>query len=137
LGEKWLVESFTTEPARGLEILATIGGDISRERAHFPADQRRGYLALQQRVVTTLLTAAPERAAERREPLTVLALNWLQEARWSQERDVSTQRGPMMQYDPYGNVYFSTYDYEQQMMMQQQQRGPGAIPSGVLLDLRP
>jgi len=136
LGEKWLVESFTTAPARGLEILATIGAVISRDRTHFQAEVRQANLELQHRVVTTLLTAAPDRAAEWREPLTVLALNWQQEAKWSQERDLSTQRGPQMQYDPFGNVYFSNYDAQQQMQMQQQ-RGPGPIPSGRLLDLRP
>ena len=136
LGERWLIESFTTEPARGLEILATIGAVISRDRMHFQAEVRQTNLELQHRVVSTLLQAAPERAAEWRAPLTVLALNWQQEAKWSQERDLSTQRGPQMQYDPFGNVYFSNYDAQQQMQMQQQ-RGPGPIPSGKLLDLRP
>jgi hypothetical protein len=136
LGERWLIESFTTEPARGLEILATIGAVISRDRMNFQADVRQTNLELQHRVVSTLLAAAPDRAAEWRAPLTVLALNWMQEAKWSQERDLSTQRGPQMQYDPFGNVYFSNYDAQQQMQMQQQ-RGPGPIPSGKLLDLRP
>ncbi len=136
-GEQWLIESFTTEPARGLEILATIGSVISRDRMHFQAEVRRTNLELQHRVVSTLLHSAPERAVEWRQPLTVLAINWMQEGRWSLERDVSTQRGPQMQYDPFGNVYFSNYDFEQQQMMQQQQRGPGPIPSGSLLDLRP
>ena len=71
LGEKWLVESFTTEPARGLEILATIGSVISRDRAHFQAETRKTNLELQHRVVSTLLRSAPDRAAEWREPLTV------------------------------------------------------------------
>jgi len=136
LGEKWLVESFTTEPARGLEILSTIGSVISRDRMNFSADVRRANLELQHRVVSSLLASAPERAAEWRAPLTVLALNWQQEAKWSQERDLSTQRGPQMQYDPFGNVFFSNYDPEQQMQMQRQQ-GPGPIPTGRLLDLRP
>ncbi len=136
LGEKWLVESFTTEPARGLEILATIGAIISRDRMNFQAETRQTNLELQHRVVTTLLANAPERAVDWSAPLTVLALNWQQEAKWSQERDLSTQRGPQMQYDPFGNVYFSNYDYQQQMQMQQQ-RGPMPIPSGRLIDLRP
>lgn len=136
LGEKWLVESFTTEPARGLEILATIGAVISRDRMNFQAETRQTNLELQHRVVTTLLKSAPDRAAEWQSPLTVLALNWQQEAKWSQERDLSTQRGPQMQYDPFGNVYFTNYDMQQQMQMQQQ-RGPTPIPSGRLLDLRP
>ena len=136
LGEKWLMESFTTEPARGLEIVSTIGAIMARDRQHFQADVRQANLELQYRVVSTLLRAAPDRAAEWSEPLTVLALNWQQEARWSQERDLSSQRGPQMQYDPFGNVYFSNLSPEQQMQ-QQQQRGPGAIPSGRLLDLRP
>lgn len=136
LGEKWLVESFTTEPARGLEILATIGAVIARDRSRLQAETRQSNLELQHRVVTTLLKAAPDRATEWSAPLTVLALNWQQEAEWSQQRDLSTQRGPQMQYDPFGNVYFSNYDAQQQMQMQQQ-RGPGPIPSGKLLDLRP
>ena len=136
LGEKWLVESFTTEPARGLEILAAIGNVISRDRMNFQAATRQSNLEMQHRVVTSLLQAAPDRAAGWRTPLTILALNWQAEAKWSQERDLSTQRGPQMQYDPFGNVFFSNYDPEQQMQMQRQQ-GPSPIPTGRLLELRP
>jgi hypothetical protein len=73
LGEKWLMESFTTEPARGLEIVSTIGAIMARDRQHFQADVRQANLELQHRVVSTLLRAAPDRAAEWSEPLTVLA----------------------------------------------------------------
>ena len=138
LGEKWLVESFTTDPARGIEILAAIGSAIARDRMNFSADVRKSNLDLQSRVVSTLLKAAPQKANDWREPLTVLALNWLQEARWSVMRDSSTQRGPRMQYDPFGNVYFVSDDG---MMMQNMDGGgrrePAAIPSGSLLDLKP
>ncbi len=137
LGGKWLLESFSNDPARGLEILAAIGNAVSKDRMNFSAQVRESNLELQSRVVTTLLEHAPERASEWREPLTVLALNWLTEAKWSLVKDRSTQRGPMMQYDSFGNVYFMSDDGMMQQQMMGNQREPAAIASGRLLDLRP
>lgn len=111
LGEKWLAESFTHEAKRGMEIIAVIGADVSlglEQQALNPTLRLKG-LQLQTTAVQALLKASPKRAKEWRETLTFLASNWLKEAEFSYQRDTSTQLGPILQRDIYGNYYYMRF----------------------------
>ena len=83
-----------------------------------------------------MLKASPQRAGEWSQALTLLALNWMAEAKYSQERDTSSTRGPQMQYDPYGNVFFGSDDMMQQQMNQRGNQ-PRPVAAGRMLDLAP
>ncbi len=136
LGAAWLAGSFTSKPELGMEILSGIGRATADSRRGFDSAPREANLELQSRAVQALLKAAPARAAEWSQPLTLLALNWMAEAKFSQERDTSSTRGPQMQYDPFGNVYFgSDMMMEQQMNMRGNQ--PRPVTAGRMLDLAP
>ncbi len=140
LGKSWLASSFAEEPARGRALLAAIGGPASQGLQSRPQDPdgRLKLLQLQRTAVESLLEAAPERAAEWSEALTLLAVAWLAEAEHSQRFDRSTSIGPRMQRDPFGNIFFLGDDGEPMMMQQQQQQNmPRAIPTGELLKERP
>lgn len=133
LGQTWLNESFTQEPERGIEILATIGSLVSQgiQRSPTGADSRLRLLELQKTAVEALLEVAPQRAQQWRDSLTLLTLSWLNEADFSARYDTSTSRGPLMQRDAFGNLYY----------LNSQQLGGraqvGAIETGELLELRP
>jgi hypothetical protein len=92
LGRKWVEESFTRDPARGMTILATIGGLAAQGQEKQPnaPDARLKTLRLQQTAVEALLKASPARARQWRETLTLLAGGWLREAQTaSQAPDAS------------------------------------------------
>ena len=124
LGKAWLEESFTKNPARGMEIFATLGGQVSRGLSMKPhaIDDRLNALKLTQTAVGALLKAAPERANEWRSALSLLAGGWLQEAEFSQRFDRTAGGGPRLRRDVYGNIYFGTEDDDPMMRMMMQQR---------------
>ncbi len=133
LGAAWLDESFTTRPGRGMEILATIGGaaaagfiDQGRD-----ADARFKTLQLQTTAADALLAAAPERADEWRETLNVLAVNWLREAEFTYKYDESTQRGPQLERDYYGNFFYNQY------RPSNSNQRPTPLRADDVLDIRP
>lgn len=133
LGNQWLEESFTGQPERGMEIIATIGGSAAtglQNRASDPTFRLKG-LELQATAVEALLKASPELAEQWQPILRLLALNWLQEAKVAKQYDTSTSRRASMRRDAYGNLY-----YYNGPMMQQAGRIQ-AIPLGKLLDMRP
>lgn len=133
LGQAWLDESFTTRPERGREILAAIGTVTAQGLQSKPIepDLRRSYLELQSTAARALLEAAPELAGDWRDELDLLAGNWLREAQVSYQFDQSTSRGPGVQRDMYGNVfYYNPFQQRNNGMVQ-------AIPTGKLLELRP
>ncbi|MES2705192.1 MAG: hypothetical protein V4726_01185 [Verrucomicrobiota bacterium] len=134
LGAKWLSDSFTAKPALGMEILAGIGIATADSRKLPAAEPRQQNLELQNRAVNALLKASPERAKEWKIPLTLLAMNWLNEAEWTQARDNSSSRGPQMQFDMYGNVFFGG-DMPENMGGQPGGRRP--IKAGEILTLSP
>jgi hypothetical protein len=110
LGEDWLNESFTKNPDRGMQILATVGTLTSRgltSRPNQPDDRLNG-LKLMKTAIEALLKASPERAREWRPTLTLLAAVWLREAEYSRENDQST--GPRMRRDIFGIMYLSGDD---------------------------
>lgn len=136
LGGEWLKESFTTRAEVGMEILAGIGRAAAEGRMNRMAEPREANLELQKRAVTALLESVPGQKPEWTQALTTLAVNWMIEAKYSQERDASSTRGPQMQYDMFGNVFFGSDDM---MMQQQQMRGNQVMPvkAGRMLDLAP
>lgn len=132
LGEKWLTESFTSEPERGMEILAAIGSAaaLSMKEQMFNTDERISLLKLQQTAVRSLLQVAPEKSDAWRQTLHLLASNWLREATYSGKYDATSQRGPSMTRDVYGNYYWS-----QSSSRSSAPNGmPQPIPSGKVLD---
>jgi hypothetical protein len=135
LGKKWLEESFTARPERGLEIIATIGGAAAtglQNRATDPSYRLKG-LELQSTAVEALLNTSPDLAAEWAPILRILAQNWLQEAKIADLHDTSTTRGPSMQRDAYGNLFY----FNSNSRMSQANVRIRAIPVGQLLELRP
>ncbi|MGD9126470.1 MAG: hypothetical protein PVH19_03745, partial [Planctomycetia bacterium] len=136
IGRKWLEESFTTQPQRGMEILATIGSQDSQSfqnHRHSP-ELRLKLIQLQMTAVDALISAAPEKVDQWRPALTVLATNWLTEATISHEYDTSTSYGPTMQRDAYGNIFYFNSDYYGHNRNNDQ---PQPIQSGELLEVKP
>ncbi|HXG08634.1 MAG TPA: hypothetical protein VNK04_02500 [Gemmataceae bacterium] len=140
LGQTWLEESFTAHPERGMDILATIGGLVSQGLQTQPmnTDYRLKELQLQKTAVEALLKAAPDRAAQWRGTLTLLAGCWMREAEFSRQFDRSSGLGPRLRRDMYGNLFYVNDDdpMAQQMMMRQPNM-PQAIRTGDLLQTRP
>lgn len=132
LGQTWLDQSFTTHPERGMDILATIGSEASRGLMTKPMvpDDRLKVLKLQKTAIEALLKAAPQRAAQWHDKLTLLADVWLREAEYTKEVD---QSGPHMRRDRYGNFFW----WEDPMMRLRQQNQPLPIPTADILRTRP
>ncbi len=133
-GGQWLTDSFTSKPELGMEILSGIGAASVQSRMQPKPDNRLLNLELQSRAVEALIKASPQRTREWSQALTLLAMNWLTEAKLGQERDTSTTRGPQMNYDPFGNVFFGDM---QMGGMQNQQQQFQPIATGKLLAIAP
>ncbi|MEA2631947.1 MAG: hypothetical protein QOE66_2166, partial [Chloroflexota bacterium] len=138
LGKVWLDESFTKRSGRGMEILAAIGASASRGLQSHPFDPvfRQKSLELQKTAVEALLKAAPERAAEWGESLTLLAGAWRAEAEFSEQHDQSTSLGPRMQRDSFGNFYYTSNRFMPGMSPQQPNM-PRPITVPEVLEARP
>ena len=123
LGRSWLEASFTQRPERGMEIIAAIGAATAQglQTHAFDPDFRTKSLELQKLAVDALLRTAPQRGKEWASSLALLAEGWLKEAEFSHKFDFSTSLGPRMQYDPFGNIYYSNYDQMSPEMMMQRQ----------------
>lgn len=132
LGQQWLNKSFTGNPSRGMDILASIGSSSAQalQRSWKNADTRVKGLELQTTAVEALLTAAPELADRWQHSLTLLAQNWLREAEISYQFDESTSRQGRLQRDQFGNFFYRN-------QRQRTQSRIASIPTGELLELRP
>ena len=108
LGNQWLDETFHSDSNRGVEALAGIGSDVSRNPIVYPNDteRRQKQLELQSKAVSAVLGRNQKLDERWHEALELLAVNWLKEARISYDLDSSTQRGPNMRRDMYGNFYY-------------------------------
>ena len=132
LGPAWLKQSFTERPERGMEIVATIGGQVAAGFAQKArdADYRAGGLKLQKVAVEALLETAPQLADDWRETLQLLAGGWVQEASYSNQFSKTSSFGSYMERDSFGNVYWSS-----------RRRGGGgqvtAVEPADLLDAQP
>ncbi len=138
LGKKWLNDSFVAQPKNGMEVLGAIGADTAKSlKTHArSANIRLERLKLQNDAVNALLLASKNQATHWRHPLELLAATWLMEARISYTDDNSTTRGPNMQRDMYGNIFYSNG------MVRSPRSMPGsgrvtAIATNELLDIKP
>ncbi|MFN3243878.1 MAG: hypothetical protein ACE37K_20395 [Planctomycetota bacterium] len=109
LGPAWLEKSFTERPERGMEIVATIGGQVASGFATQArnASYRATGLKLQKTAVEALLATAPKLADEWKETLELLAAGWVQEASHSNRYSKTTSYGSYMERDSFGNVYWT------------------------------
>jgi hypothetical protein len=140
LGQAWLDASFTRQPERGMDILATIGSATANGLMMAARDPeiRKRALHLQKTALDALLRSTPPKAAEWQATLTLLAGNWLREAEFSQQHDHSAGRSQNMRRDRYGNIYYMFDDYmDRPMMMQGQQNMPLPVKVVDLLECRP
>jgi hypothetical protein len=132
LGRAWLEESFTRRPERGMEIIAAIGTESAQgmQTHAFDTDFRLKSLELQKLAVDALLEKAPDRGKSWAGTLALLAGSWLREAEFSYRFDFSTSLGPRMQFDRYGNMFYSNYDPFSPEMMARQRGMPMALRVG-------
>ncbi len=140
LGQTWLEQSFTSQKERGMDILATLGALVSQGLQTQPMnlDYRLKQLQLQKTAVEALLKAAPERATEWQEQLTLLAGNWLKEADYSRQFDRSSGMGPRIRRDPFGNIFYVNDDDPMPMhMMMNQPNRPQPLRAADVLQARP
>jgi hypothetical protein len=139
LGRAWLEESFIERPERGMAIIAAIGADTTQglQTHAFDAEFRLKALELQKLAVDALLRKAPERGKQWASTLALLAEAWLREAEFSYHYDYSTSLGPRMQYDAYGNTYYSNYDPFTPEMMARQRGMPMALRVGDVVRITP
>ncbi len=109
LGPAWLAESFTTRPERGMEIIATIGGQVAKGFREQPQDTkyRANGLALQKTAVEALLEKAPALAEQWKPTLAVLASGWIVEAAYSYTNSKTDSLRPYMQRDAFGNIFWT------------------------------
>jgi hypothetical protein len=129
LGQTWLEKSFTDKPERGMDILATIGSLASQGLQSQPMmpDDRLKTLQLQKTAVEALLKAAPARARDWRDTVSLLASAWLKDA------DFTYQFAPgsgsaRMRRDRFGNIYWMNDDgMYPGMMMQQNPNQPRPV----------
>ncbi|WP_165229120.1 hypothetical protein [Aquisphaera insulae] len=139
LGRDWIEKSFTERPDRGMEILAAIGSATSQGlQSHaFDTEFRTKSIELQKLAVEALLRVAPGRAKAWEDTLGLLAEGWLKEAEFSQKFDFATSLGPQMQFDPFGNMYYSNYNMTPEQMMARQGNMPRALLTGDVVKQRP
>lgn len=136
IGQAWLIESFTSEPARGIRILSGIGqavSNASQTSIQNPA-ARLDSLKLQKLAVEKLLEAAPDKAKQWRMTLDLLALNWLKEARTTQIYARSSGR-PIFRRDRYGNIYYASQDELMGRVSSSQRPRPVSVQD--ILDVQP
>ncbi len=109
LGPAWLADSFSSRPERGMEIVATIGGQVAKGFQDKPADPayRANGLRLQKTAVEALLRTAPELAERWRPTLGLLASGWITEAAYSYTNSKTDTFGPVMERDEFGNIFWT------------------------------
>lgn len=133
-GDAWLRETFTERPQRGMEVIATIGGEASKNMVTNGRniEARSTDLELLHGAIGALLEIAPQRAEEWRETLTLAADIWLREASHSFENAQQTSMGSSSRRDAYGNIYWyeDNYFYDRYVVVQ-------PIEPSDLLEMRP
>jgi hypothetical protein len=109
LGPAWLGDSFTKRPERGMEVIATIGGQVAKGFTERPGDTkyRQSGMRLQKTAIDALLKEAPQLAAQWRDTLGLLAAGWITEAAYSYANSKSDSFGPMMERDDFGNIFWT------------------------------
>jgi hypothetical protein len=137
LGQRWLDESFTLEPGRGMNILATIGELSSQGLQRHPhsPEMRLKTLRLLKTAVEALLRASPQRAKEWQDTLTLLAACWLREGEVTYQLAQGTGAARMRR-DPFGNFFFMNDDGPNPFMMRNPNM-PQPISVADILQVRP
>ncbi len=139
LGQKWLHDSFIARPETGMEVLGAIGADVAQSMKSngTSAETRLARLKLQNDAVNALLEVSPEQAQKWQQQLNLLGQNWLREAEVSYALDRSTQLGPSMRRDMYGNIFY--FDGDESMPFNRQSFNGRLAPirTKELLDVRP
>ena len=138
VGQKWLDESFTKSPERGMKILTNLGtksSTMARKSATVSEDERLKLLRLQNGAAEKLLTVSPELADQWSDALTLLADTWLKEADTAIKHGSSNSGGGRMRYDRYGNSYYATDD--QYFRHGNNSRRPRPIRVGDVLEIAP
>jgi hypothetical protein len=135
LGQKWLDESFTGEPERGIEIIAAIGSDTAKSMRSMPTDAttRLKKLKIQNDAVNAMLENVGAEVTEWKDTLNLLSLSWLREAVVAYEDDDSTGLNPGMQRDMYGNIFYMNNRFGRPAPS----RGVSPITTGELLEVQP
>ena len=135
VGQKWLEESFTKNPERGMEIIASIGIATSQGLQTRSADPtfRLKSLQLQHTAVEALLKGSKELAKKWNDQLALLAGNWMKEGEHSYKNDDSKTLLQDMQRDMYGNFFYDPYYYRNRRA----NAGAQPIRTGDLLEVRP
>ena len=138
LGQAWMEASFTTEPQRGIRILATLGPLASQavERQPRESEQRFKLLKLQKTAVEALLKSNPQRATEWRQTLEVLARAWLREGDFTCAAPPPSTLSPGYQDDGSGSYYYVSPD-QVRMMHQRDAEQPQPIEAADLLEAGP
>lgn len=141
LGQTWMDASFTSDPKRGIQIIAGIGeatfnGQVTNRTS--PASRIEG-LKLQKTCVETLLRSAgkTEKADDWYQTIDLLAMSWLKEATFSQMYAQSSGVSSFRR-DRYGNIFYANDDEMMGMVSQQSSRNrPVPINVRDVLELRP
>ena len=112
-GDDWLRETFAERPERGMEVLAVIGAEASKgmTQSAYNPEPRKENLKLLHSSISKLVEIAPERAAEWRDTLVLVADTWLREAEHSFQYSQQTSMGPSYQRDAFGNIYWTGNSY--------------------------
>lgn len=141
LGQTWMDGSFTSDPKRGIQIIAGIGEATFNGQATnrtSPATRIEG-LKLQKNCVETLLrsTGKAEKAEDWFQTVDLLAKSWLKEATFSQ-RYAKSSGVSSFRRDRYGNIFYANDDEMMGMVPQQSSRNrPVPINVRDVLELRP
>lgn len=138
-GMAWLRTAFADDPHAGMQIITSTGTSAAsalQSRPHDP-NSRLAELRVQKVVVETLFEADPARADEWRDALGLLALNWLREAELSRTMSTSSNMGPRLQRDMYGNLFYVTDEMAMEMQMSRQSGDVRPIGAGEVLEVAP
>lgn len=132
-GQDWLRKTFSDPAGEGFEILAAAGTLGSQLQQIRNPNERLQQVQLQHSAAEALLGTKGIDLSDWQEIFSIYALNWLQEAKVTQQFDQSTSQRPEMQVDNYGNIFYGPQNYYQN----NDRKGPNPIPTGELLELAP
>ena len=109
VGQKWLDESFTEAPERGMEILKNLGSQsasYATQADSYDENTRFKLLTLQNEAVERLIELSPGELQSWSPALTLLASNWLTEAQTTLKHSTEGGGNSYMSVDMYGNYYW-------------------------------
>ncbi len=132
-GQEWLRKTFSDPEGEGFEILAAVGTVGSQSRMIRDANFRLQQARLQSSAAEAVLATAGLDLSRWDQVFTIYALNWLHEAETSERLDQSTSLKPMVQFDSFGNRFYTSRSQTPGSSRDQ----PNPIPVGDLLDIVP